>query len=61
MEPAGSRGKPWQDGAEPVDRVLTGWATALAVGAPWPVLALWWDTDRSGFVLASGFHAARGL
>ncbi|MFF4558653.1 hypothetical protein [Streptomyces sp. NPDC001422] len=53
-------GKPWQDGAEPVDRVLTGWATALAVGAPWPVLALWWDTDRSGFVLASGFHRPVG-
>ncbi|MET7385189.1 hypothetical protein ACFYPT_17855 [Streptomyces sp. NPDC005529] len=53
-------GKPWQDGAEPVDRVLTGWATALAVGALWPVLALWWDTDRSGFTLASGFRRPVG-
>ncbi|MEV8035370.1 hypothetical protein ACFYW8_13965 [Streptomyces sp. NPDC002742] len=53
-------GRPWQDGAEPVDRVLTGWATALAVGAPWPVLALWWDTDRSGFTLASGFRRTVG-
>ncbi|MEU0780910.1 hypothetical protein ABZ341_04930 [Streptomyces sp. NPDC006173] len=53
-------GKPWQDSAEPVDRVLTGWATALAVGAPWPVLALWWDTDRSGFSLASGFRRPVG-
>jgi hypothetical protein len=53
-------GTPWQDGAEPVDRVLTGWATALAVGAPWPVLALWWDTDRSGFTLASGFRRTVG-
>ena len=53
-------GKPWLDGAEPVDRVLTGWATALAVGAPWPVLALWWDADRSGYTLASGFRRPVG-
>ncbi|MFB7247810.1 hypothetical protein CW362_23940 [Streptomyces populi] len=53
-------GRPWRHGAEPVDRVLTGWAAALAVGAPWPVLALWWDTDRSGFTLASGFHRTVG-
>ncbi|MGW5732511.1 MULTISPECIES: hypothetical protein [Streptomyces] len=49
-------GKPWAHGDEPVDRVLTGWATALAVGAPWPVLALWWDADRSGCTLAAGFR-----
>ncbi|OON81201.1 hypothetical protein [Streptomyces tsukubensis] len=49
-------GKPWLHGGEPVDRVLTGWATALAVGSSWPVLALWWDHDRSGFVLAAGFR-----
>ncbi|MFJ3225551.1 hypothetical protein ACIPJS_19650 [Streptomyces sp. NPDC086783] len=49
-------GTPWADGTEPVDRVLTGWATALAVSAPWPVLALWWDADRSGYSLASGFR-----
>ncbi|BBC33042.1 Membrane protein [Streptomyces graminofaciens] len=53
-------GKPWLDGAEPVDRVLTGWAGALAVGAPWPVLALWWDADRSGYTLASGFRRTVG-
>jgi hypothetical protein len=53
-------GGPWRHGAEPVDRVLTGWAAALAVGAPWPVLALWWDSDRSGFTLASGFHRTVG-
>ncbi|MET8974437.1 hypothetical protein ABZX85_02360 [Streptomyces sp. NPDC004539] len=53
-------GKPWQDGGEPVDRVLTGWAAALAVGAPWPVLALWWDADRSGCALASGFRRTVG-
>ncbi|AVH56543.1 MULTISPECIES: hypothetical protein [Streptomyces] len=53
-------GKPWRHGAEPVDRVLTGWATALAVGAPWPVLALWWDADRGGYTLASGFRRAVG-
>ncbi|MEV1063872.1 hypothetical protein [Streptomyces sp. NPDC050263] len=53
-------GGPWQRGGEPVDRVLTGWATALAVGAPWPVLALWWDADRAGFTLASGFRRPVG-
>ncbi|MFF4353303.1 hypothetical protein [Streptomyces sp. NPDC001530] len=53
-------GKPWRDGAEPVDRVLTGWAGALAVGAPWPVLALWWDADHSGYALASGFRRTVG-
>ncbi|MFD9040573.1 hypothetical protein ACFV0F_20000, partial [Streptomyces bottropensis] len=30
--------------------------TALAVGVPWPVLALWWDADRSGYTLAAGFR-----
>jgi hypothetical protein len=53
-------GRPWLDGGEPVDRVLTGWATALAVGAPWPVLALWWDADRAGYTLASGFRRPVG-
>ncbi|WP_369249129.1 hypothetical protein [Streptomyces sp. R41] len=53
-------GKPWRHGAEPVDRVLTGWASALAVGAPWPVLALWWDADHSGCTLASGFRRTVG-
>ncbi|WP_369233409.1 hypothetical protein AB5J56_16060 [Streptomyces sp. R21] len=53
-------GTPWLRGGEPVDRVLTGWATALAVGAPWPVLALWWDADRSGYTLASGFRRTVG-
>ncbi|GAA1515455.1 hypothetical protein GCM10009730_21260 [Streptomyces albidochromogenes] len=53
-------GKPWLNGGEPVDRVLTGWATALAVGVTWPVLALWWDADRAGFTLASGFRRQVG-
>ncbi|GGY27312.1 hypothetical protein [Streptomyces anulatus] len=58
-------GKPWQSGgaeqdAEPVDRVLGGWATALAVGSTWPVLALWWDADRAGFTLAAGFRRPVG-
>jgi len=53
-------GKPWLHGEEPVDRVLTGWATVLAVGAPWPVLALWWDADRAGYTLASGFRRPVG-
>ncbi|WP_336318826.1 hypothetical protein [Streptomyces lavendofoliae] len=49
-------GTPWCDGAEPVDRVVAGWAGALAVGEPWPVVALWWDADRAGCVLATGFR-----
>ncbi|MGW7659884.1 hypothetical protein [Streptomyces sp. NPDC054756] len=53
-------GRPWQDGGEPVDRVLSGWALALAVGAPWPALALWWDAERAGFSLASGFRRPVG-
>ncbi|MFJ7074805.1 hypothetical protein [Streptomyces sp. NPDC098781] len=53
-------GRPWLEDDEPVDRVLTGWATALAVGAPWPVLALWWDADRAGFTLAAGFRRPVG-
>ncbi|MCX3060167.1 hypothetical protein [Streptomyces beihaiensis] len=60
--------KPWLDagdgaprgGGEPVDRILGGWAAALAVGAPWPVLALWWNADHSGFTLASGFRRPVG-
>ncbi|MFF2850716.1 hypothetical protein ACFVT5_30945 [Streptomyces sp. NPDC058001] len=53
-------GRPWLDDGEPVDRVLTGWASALAVGASWPVLALWWDTGHSGYTLASGFRRTVG-
>ncbi|MFD6280951.1 hypothetical protein ACFWFI_36115 [Streptomyces sp. NPDC060209] len=51
---------PADGGAEPVDRVVGGWATALAVGSTWPVLALWWDDDRSGYTLASGFRRPVG-
>jgi hypothetical protein len=54
-------GGPWRDAGEPVDRVVTGWATALAVGTPWPVLALWWDADHAGFTLASGFRRPVGF
>lgn len=53
-------GKPWLHGQEPVDRVAGGWATALAVASSWPVLALWWDGDRAGFTLASGFRRPVG-
>ncbi|MER6344062.1 hypothetical protein ACWC10_24045 [Streptomyces sp. NPDC001595] len=53
-------GRPWRDAGEPVDRVAGGWAAALAVGAPWPVLALWWDPDRAGFTLAAGFRRPVG-
>ncbi|MFF0588032.1 hypothetical protein ACFYWD_18875 [Streptomyces sp. NPDC003781] len=53
-------GRAWREGGEPVDRVVGGWAAALAVGAPWPVLALWWDADRAGYTLASGFRRPVG-
>ncbi|MCP9944621.1 hypothetical protein LUX12_07240 [Streptomyces somaliensis] len=49
-------GRPWRDGSEPVERIATGWATALAVGGPWPVVALWWDRERAGHTLAYGFR-----
>ncbi|GGP53382.1 hypothetical protein GCM10010278_32930 [Streptomyces melanogenes] len=52
--------KPWRGGADPVDQVLAGWASALAVGASWPVVALWWDGDRAGYTLASGFRRTVG-
>ncbi|WP_282693359.1 hypothetical protein [Streptomyces sp. CC208A] len=53
--------RPWQDGGEPVERVVTGWATALAVSAAtWPVLALWWDADHAGITLAAGFRRTVG-
>ncbi|MFF0472767.1 hypothetical protein [Streptomyces sp. NPDC004284] len=54
-------GKPWLHGGEPVEQVVTGWATALAVSAAgWPVVALWWDRDRAGFTLAAGFRRTVG-
>lgn len=51
---------PWVRAGEPVDRVLAGWAGALAVGAQRPVLALWWDAERGGYILASGFRRGVG-
>ncbi|SFX27515.1 hypothetical protein SAMN02787144_100282 [Streptomyces atratus] len=56
-------GKPWRGGAadvEPVDRVVAGWVIVLAVGSTWPVLAVWWDGDRAGCTLASGFRRPVG-
>ncbi|MFD9001188.1 hypothetical protein ACFV0T_09500 [Streptomyces sp. NPDC059582] len=53
-------GRPWRNGDDPVERVVAGWAAALAVGAPWPVLALWWDADRAGCTLAAGFRRPVG-
>ncbi|MBD0707347.1 MULTISPECIES: hypothetical protein [unclassified Streptomyces] len=54
-------GKPWLQGGESVEQVVTGWATALAVSAAsWPVVALWWDRDRAGLTLASGFRRTVG-
>ncbi|MFB7233351.1 hypothetical protein ACFCXK_01040 [Streptomyces sp. NPDC056269] len=54
-------GKPWRHGGEPVEQVVTGWATALAVSAAgWPVVAFWWDRDRAGLTLAAGFRRTVG-
>ncbi|MEU6659542.1 hypothetical protein [Streptomyces sp. NPDC046821] len=53
-------GRPWLQGGERVDTVLAGWAAALAVSSPWPVLALWWDAEHSGYTLASGFRRPVG-
>ncbi|WP_445395954.1 hypothetical protein ACSMX9_20890 [Streptomyces sp. LE64] len=52
---------PWGDGGDPVERVVAGWAGALAVGGQWAVVALWWDPDHSGFLLASGFRRPVGF
>lgn len=51
-------GKPWQTGEHSVAEVLSGWASAVAVGANWPVLGLWWERGRTGFTLSSGFRRA---
>ncbi|MFF7365900.1 hypothetical protein [Streptomyces sp. NPDC008125] len=57
-------GRAWRDTpaepAEPVDRVVAGWAAALAVASTWPVVALWWDHTRVGCTLASGFRRPVG-
>ncbi|MFI9112692.1 hypothetical protein [Streptomyces venezuelae] len=54
-------GTPWLHGGEPVEQVVTGWATALAVPAAGrPVVALWWDRDRAGLTLAAGFRRTVG-
>ncbi|MGW3680605.1 hypothetical protein [Streptomyces prasinus] len=53
-------GGPWRSGADPVERVVNGWAIALTVGVSWPVLALWWDGERAGFTLAAGFRRPVG-
>ncbi|MER6911638.1 hypothetical protein ABT354_08210 [Streptomyces sp. NPDC000594] len=53
-------GKPWLEAGEPVDRVLGGWASAVSVATNRPVLALWWDAERAGFTLASGFRRPVG-
>lgn len=49
-------GKPWLDGEESVAEVLAGWGSAVALSSGWPVLGLWWEDGRTGFVLASGFR-----
>ncbi|WP_371617875.1 hypothetical protein [Streptomyces sp. NBC_00454] len=49
-------GKPWLEGEESVAEVLSGWGSAVAMGTNWPVLSLWWQDGRTGFVLSSGFR-----
>ncbi|MFC1229178.1 MULTISPECIES: hypothetical protein [Streptomyces] len=53
-------GGPWRTGADPVEQVVNGWAIALTVGVSWPVQALWWDGERAGFTLATGFRRPVG-
>ncbi|MEU1278530.1 hypothetical protein [Streptomyces sp. NPDC005805] len=53
-------GRPWAKSGEAVDAVAAGWASAVAVAVDRPVLALWWDGDRAGFTLASGFRRPVG-
>ncbi|MFI5862040.1 hypothetical protein [Streptomyces sp. NPDC051546] len=48
--------KPWIGGPESVAEVLAGWGAAVALSSNWPVLSLWWEDGRTGFVLASGFR-----
>lgn len=48
--------KPWLGGAESVAEVLAGWGAAVALSSNWPVLSLWWEEGRTGFVLSSGFR-----
>ncbi|WP_443059455.1 hypothetical protein [Streptomyces sp. NBC_00435] len=49
-------GKPWVGGEGTVAEVLAGWGSAVALSSNWPVLSLWWEADRTGFVLSSGFR-----
>ncbi|MFE9566838.1 hypothetical protein ACFYM0_37740 [Streptomyces sp. NPDC006487] len=48
--------KPWLGGAESVAEVLAGWGAAVALSSNWPVLSLWWEDGRTGFVLSCGFR-----
>ncbi|WP_407837262.1 hypothetical protein ACE1OC_13805 [Streptomyces sp. DSM 116496] len=48
--------EPWLAGAESVAEVLAGWGAAVALSSNWPVLSLWWEEGRTGFVLSSGFR-----
>ncbi|WP_424211828.1 hypothetical protein ACN20G_06845 [Streptomyces sp. BI20] len=52
---------PWQGpeaDAPTVADAFDGWAPALTVGAGWPVIGVWWDGGRTGFVSALGFRRA---
>ncbi|MER6404073.1 hypothetical protein ABT269_11180 [Streptomyces viridosporus] len=50
----------WAEAAEPADRVVTGWGTALTAGASRSAVALREDADRAGLLLASGFRRPVG-
>ncbi|CAM5406239.1 hypothetical protein [Streptomyces abikoensis] len=46
----------WRTEGTDLATATAGWAHALAVAEPWPVVGLWWDEVGAGFVVASGFR-----
>ncbi|MFF4217805.1 hypothetical protein [Streptomyces nondiastaticus] len=46
----------WRTEGTDLATATAGWAHALAVAEPWPVVGLWWDAVGAGFVVASGFR-----
>ncbi len=65
---AGEAGRPGQVGragrpGRPRSRSAGSWRTGpppSRFGSSWPVLAVWWDGDRAGHVLAPGFRRPVG-
>ncbi|MBT2384625.1 hypothetical protein, partial [Streptomyces sp. ISL-11] len=46
----------WRSEGTHLSEATAGWAHALAVAEPWPVVGLWWDAGGAGFVVAAGFR-----